>query len=109
MVDQVGDTHAGSQQSGKDRPGRRAHEGVEVAQIDADLVLQGRKGTDHPRRTQDATTTEHNPPPSGGAGHLRASLISTRSASESTRHCPRTSRSGIASRSPFSPKYTPPS
>src|SRR5450759_2106912 len=108
MVDQIGDAHAGAQQRGQDRPCGSADERVKVAHIDADLVLEGLESTYHPRRAEDSATTEHQAPP-GGPAHPRASLISTRSASESTRHCPRRSRSGMASRSPFSPKYTPPS
>src|SRR5664279_1663058 len=108
MVDQIGDTHTGAQQCSHDRPCRRADERVKIANIDASLVLESLKCTYHPRRAEDSATTEHQTPP-GGPAHRRASLISTRSASESTRHCPRRSRSGMASRSPFSPKYTPPS
>src|ERR1035437_223192 len=108
MVDQIGDADARAKQCGQDRPCGGADERVKVAHIDAGLILESLKSPDHPRRAEDSAATEHQAPP-GAAAHLRASLISTRSASESTRHCPRRSRSGIASRPPFSPKYTPPS
>src|SRR5664279_2368723 len=108
MVDQIRDTHPGAEERRQDRPCGRAHERVEVAHVETGLILEGLQGTDHPRRAENATAAEHQAP-SGGPAHPRASRISTMSASESTRHCPSRSRSGMASRSPFSPKYTPPS
>ena len=111
MLDQVADVDTGAQQSDQDRPCGRADEGVEVAHIDPGLVLESLKGTDHPRRAQNAATAEHQSPPGCHChllarlfARLLATLVSTSSASESTRHCPRTSRSGMAARSPFSPK-----
>ncbi len=68
MVDQIRDTHTRSQQGGQDRPCGRADKCVEVTDIDASLVLESLKGTDHPRRAEDTATTEHQAPP-GTPGH----------------------------------------
>ena len=111
MLDQVADADTGAHQGDQDRPRGRADAGVEVAHVDPGLFLQGLKGTHHPGGAKNATTAEHQSPPAW-LGHLLARrmerllapLISTSSASESIRHCPRTSRSGMAPRSPFSPK-----
>src|SRR5665647_1748194 len=110
--DEIFDADTGTQQGDQHRARGGADEGLEITHVDPRLVLKSLEGADHPCRAENAPTAEHQPP-TGCASHRResrlASLLSTSSASESTRHWPRTSRSGMVARSPFSPKYTPPS